>query len=78
MNESEMKPCPFCGAAGKLWFHPDCDDVLAMCSAHGPDHPCPATGFLCGSEKEAIEYWNQRPSRDSVNETSCKRPKGLR
>lgn len=69
----KLKPCPFCGYAGKLEVS-ELDRCIAYCGDPNPDGPCPVspeTGFYDTSE-QAIAAWNTRvpalPTADAKEE----------
>lgn len=67
----KLKPCPFCGADGRMRYRSGTDDYIAECS----NDMCPASfmiGWSYDTEEEAAEAWNRR-TREECEE----REKGL-
>ena len=55
MTDQELKPCPFCGGKGNIFFHPYDGYWCAECAIC----PCKIKSFFL-TEEDAIEAWNKR------------------
>lgn len=60
----QLKPCPFCGADGKLVNIPDCNGSLNWAVICGDIRckVCPCTSYH-ETEQEAVDAWNTRAER---------------
>lgn len=59
IDESELKPCPFCGAEATLNYKEALETWIAECS----NFSCPASymiGMDYNTKEEAIGAWNRR------------------
>lgn len=64
----ELKPCPFCGSAGKMfkaeWLTPDMRYTTYQFGCENKDCPCSADRFSTAcTEEVAIAAWNTRAER---------------
>lgn len=64
----ELKPCPFCGSAGKMfkaeWLTPDMRYTTYQFGCENEDCPCSANRFSTAcTEEKAIAAWNTRAER---------------
>ena len=69
--DSELKPCPFCGGAGRLEERDG--HYLVGC----PGGNCPQM-MLAESEAEAVAAWNSRPGEDALRAAVEKTSAALR
>ena len=59
----KLKPCPFCGGEAHTYTFTNTEAGiirkcwLVHCSGCGLNHP---TSKKCGTEKEAVKWWNKR------------------
>lgn len=57
-EETQLKPCPFCGGRAEMAGH--CNGMSFTAGCANPDCPVgPVTPYL-GDEQEAIAAWNRR------------------
>ena len=54
----ELKPCPFCGGPGKIYYYADTREWWGYCD----NDECQCQPFLkvSKSRREAVEAWNRR------------------
>lgn len=69
----ELKPCPFCGSAGKMfkaeWLTPDMRYTTYQFGCGNEDCPCSANRFSTAcTEEKAVEAWNTRAERTCAYE----------
>lgn len=56
---NELRECPFCGAAGKLFSH-QMDDRTTIWWVQCQSSHCLARRHVVNSKEEAIADWNKR------------------
>ena len=64
--ESQLKPCPFCGAKGKVIHCIIYDGGFVTCS--NPMCEVKASAKFSGTPEEAIKAWNTRSAESKVLE----------
>ena len=65
-KNSELKPCPFCGAKAVMNYKQALNTWIVECS----NSSCPASymiGMDYDTEAEAIEAWNRRANDERPN-----------
>ena len=61
MNNTELKPCPFCGSDAKVLHYEDLTiDFASMYKHYVICLKCKANTDLKASVEDAIEAWNRR------------------
>lgn len=67
MNESKLKPCPFCGGKAELKKRKVPRHKVFGCYIYGVVCKCGTQIATRVSEEYAIEYWNRRATDERAD-----------